>query len=249
MAIDTLLWEDYKYWLDRPLIRFYGWEPFTVSLGYSQNISDIATDLIRQDGYDIVRRPTGGKAIFHAGELTYAVIIPASVLNREELYAKVNYWFSMLLQNYGIQAMQESEQPDFRKAYKEPGSAPCFSSTARYEIKVSNRKIVGSAQRVGAETILQHGSFMINNEHLKLVSYMSTHKISKTETLNRLKRQATELNDHSSRSFTPEEVAVDFQSIMVKDGIQLSAYSRFSEMEGSAAAIMDKFEICREVVL
>jgi len=249
MAIDTLLWEDYENWLDRPLIRFYGWKPFTVSLGYSQKISDVTADLIRQDGYDIVRRPTGGKAIFHAGELTYAVIIPATVLNREELYAKVNNWFYMLLQQYGVEAMQESEQPDFRKSYKESGSAPCFSSTARYEIKVSNRKIVGSAQRVGAKTILQHGSFMINNDHLKLVSYMSTHQISKTETLNRLKNQATELNDHSSRSFTPEEVAVDFQSIMVKDGIQLSAYSRFSEMEASAAAIMDKFEICREVVL
>ena len=70
-----------------PVLRFYGWKPSCISIGYHQNKNVLKLDRIRDDGYDIVRRPTGGRAIFHARELTYSIVIPASVMTHRKLYA------------------------------------------------------------------------------------------------------------------------------------------------------------------
>ena len=75
MAIDESLCRQPA---DRPVLRFFRWDPYCVSLGYGQKVEALDREKCRQNGIDIVRRPTGGRAVLHADEVTYAVIIPVA---------------------------------------------------------------------------------------------------------------------------------------------------------------------------
>jgi lipoate-protein ligase A len=59
-----------------PTLRFFGWEPPCLSLGYAQPVTDVDLDRLRARGWELVRRPTGGRAILHTDELTYSVVAP-----------------------------------------------------------------------------------------------------------------------------------------------------------------------------
>ena len=83
MDIDHSLALNYATF-NKPIIRFFGWEPYTLSLGYNQKNTDFNINQIKDLDYDIVRRPTGGRAIFHGLELTYSVIFPIGVLQKTE---------------------------------------------------------------------------------------------------------------------------------------------------------------------
>ncbi|MEJ2542893.1 MAG: hypothetical protein P8Y99_02380 [Calditrichaceae bacterium] len=71
MAIDYYFSEQMNK-INEPVLRFYGWNPFCLSLGKHQDLNSVNLGKIISDGYDIVRRPTGGSAIFHSDELTYS---------------------------------------------------------------------------------------------------------------------------------------------------------------------------------
>jgi lipoate-protein ligase A len=75
MAIDQALL-DYSWETGSPVFRVYQWNPFCISLGYHQKEDSLDLKMCRQEGVDVVRRPTGGRAVFHALEVTYAVVIP-----------------------------------------------------------------------------------------------------------------------------------------------------------------------------
>ena len=76
---------------DEAIFRLYRWEPYCISLGANQKESIIDYGLTRKDGIDVVKRPTGGRAILHAEELTYSVIYPLSPdISAKELYADIN---------------------------------------------------------------------------------------------------------------------------------------------------------------
>src|SRR3989304_974655 len=76
MAIDEAILPGVAEGASPPTLRFFAWEPPCLSLGYSQPVTDVDMDHLKAGGYDIVRRPTGGKAILHTDELTYSVITP-----------------------------------------------------------------------------------------------------------------------------------------------------------------------------
>ena len=185
MAIDEAIMIAHREGLVPPTIRFYQWSPPTVSLGYFQDLEkEIDVDVCKNLGIDIVRRPTGGKAVLHDKELTYSFIIREShpLVNDSILdtYKKISGGMIRGLSYLGITA----ELVPLREKLKSiplgneakskiPHSdikSICFSVPSQYEVQVMGKKIVGSAQVRKREIVLQHGSLLIELEKDKLFS-------------------------------------------------------------------------------
>lgn len=159
-----------------PRLRFYRWQPYAISLGFNQDEKDLDIKKIEADGIDVVRRPTGGRAVFHSEELTYSVIFPRIDNNSSVVYSQISNAIvkGFHLYNKELEKVDlEKNQVDFNSFYKSHKSIPCFSSSARYEIKLGERKIVGSAQRAFTNYILQHGSILTGTFHKNLVNYLN----------------------------------------------------------------------------
>lgn len=185
MAIDEAIMIAHREGLVPPTIRFYQWSPPAVSLGYFQDLQkEIDVDTCKNMGIDIVRRPTGGKAVLHDKELTYSFIIKEShpLVNGSilETYKKISGGIIRGLSYLGIKAelvpLREKlkSTPSGNEAKSEiPHSdirSICFSVPSQYEVQVKGKKIVGSAQVRKREIVLQHGSLLIELEKDKLFS-------------------------------------------------------------------------------
>lgn len=156
-----------------PLLRVYRWKPWCISLGRHQRIEEIDRSRTDAAGYDIVRRPTGGRAILHAEELTYCVVMPSEGRGVMEVYRQISEALTAGLKILVPEIDIARSQPNFQRLYKEPGSIPCFSSSARYEIEFGGKKLVGSAQRRIGSAVLQHGSILIGDAHLALADFLA----------------------------------------------------------------------------
>lgn len=159
------------------VLRFYGWRPYAVSLGANQKYEDIDLQMTTADCIDVVKRPTGGRAILHSDEITYSVIMPANAgYSATEIYRKISLALVAGLRKYDIRLSDvelESVQPDFAKLLKEPSGIACFASTARSEVKFRGKKLIGSAQRKMNNAILQHGSLLCGPHHLNIIKYLN----------------------------------------------------------------------------
>ena len=120
-----------------PILRFYNWNPPAVSIGYHQKIKNYDEKKFQDLGIDIVRRPTGGRAVLHNNEITYSVIIPESSeyfkLNIHELYYKISKAINAGLNDAGIETEIERNRHNGMKGIR--SQLKCFDSTARFEIK------------------------------------------------------------------------------------------------------------------
>lgn len=161
---------------DRIYVRLYCWQPWCISLGKTQPDGDIAYDRARDDGIEIVRRPTGGRAILHARELTYALAMRLSGgLLHSHVYRFWHEWLlSVLRTRFGAEGMAFARsQPDFPLLFqRQPTRWLCFASSARFELLWHGRKLLGSAQRLWGDVLLQHGSLLIGNGHERLPYYL-----------------------------------------------------------------------------
>ena len=163
MAVDEALLAGVRRGESGPILRLYAWNPPCISLGYAQSIHDVDRDRLAALGWDLVRRPTGGKAILHTDELTYAVITPhdeprmaQGILDSYHTLARA---LLQALIRLGIPA--EISGP----AQKESDPGPvCFEAPSDYEITVGGKKIVGSAQARRKGGILQHGTFPLTGD-------------------------------------------------------------------------------------
>ena len=177
--------------------RLYYWQPYAISLGANQNEDEVNLKLAREDNIDVVKRPTGGRAILHAEELTYSVVLPLSYgLKPREIYEKISLSLIKGLTIYDnrlAEAALESEQPDFGNLLKRQSGMLCFASTAKNEVKFRGKKIIGSAQRKIDKKILQHGSILIGDFHTRLPKYLNIDSDGKTELLDELREKTTEI--------------------------------------------------------
>jgi len=159
-------------------LRLYKWKPYCISLGANQNFEDISIERTQNDNIDIVKRPTGGRAILHAEEITYSVVLPFSNnLTPKHIYQKISIALIKGLEKYNPylgKSELENLQPNFPELIKQPNGVLCFGSTAKNEVKYFGKKIIGSAQRKLNRTILQHGSILCGTYHKKLVEYINT---------------------------------------------------------------------------
>lgn len=175
------------------VLRLYRWQPWAISLGYNQTADAIDLERCRADHIDVVRRPTGGRAILHAEELTYCVAMYAGTKSVMAVYNDISRALVRGLELLGVEATLQRSQPDFGAAYRDASSIPCFTSSARYEIEWRGRKLVGSAQRRfsdGAhDVVLQHGSILCGTAHRRLADYLS---VPDAQTLGRIRTELCE---------------------------------------------------------
>ena len=169
MAIDEALLLSMAQTLEpQPVLRFYGWSPATLSLGYAQSChKEVDEAACRREGIDIIRRPTGGRAVLHEYELTYSVIAPENNPNVVgtviQSYLKISQALLKGLRSVGIDAemVANAGKPQER-------SALCFEAPSWYELVVDGRKLVGSAQVRKGGMLLQHGSILLHFEAERL---------------------------------------------------------------------------------
>jgi lipoate-protein ligase A len=162
MALDSIMWERARKNPDIAILRFYAWVPPAVSLGAGQLPEKLVNvDFCQHHGIPIVRRVTGGSAIFHDIEITYSF----SSVNDEVFpgpsasYEKICEAISTGVKNLGVQlsfrGLSTGREPSFT-------SRDCFSLSSRYDLVAGGRKFVGSAQRKDKNSFLQHGSILLN---------------------------------------------------------------------------------------
>lgn len=172
MAIDEAIVESVGKGLVPPTFRFYSWRPPAVSIGCYQKISEIDQQACILKNYDIVRRPTGGRAILHDKELTYSVIAPVDnkLISRNILntYKILHKGFMVGLQGLGLEPRMVSGRNN-----KGTKSYACFFSPSIYELTVRGKKIIGSAQRRWNKVVLQQGSMPLDINIEELFSVLS----------------------------------------------------------------------------
>ncbi|MFQ3543396.1 biotin/lipoate A/B protein ligase family protein [Halobacillus rhizosphaerae] len=169
MAIDEALMNWHSEGKIPPVLRFYGWAPAGLSVGYFQKVKGkIDLEGVKRHGFELVRRQTGGRAVLHDQELTYSVIVsedhedmPASV---KEAYLVLSKGLLEGFKNLDINA--EFAVPEGKLGTT--GSAVCFEEPSWYELIVEGKKAAGSAQTRKKGVILQHGSIPIDVDDMKL---------------------------------------------------------------------------------
>ena len=178
MAIDEAVWLGRRTGASPPTVRFFAWLPPTVSLGYGQALDrhvDVAA--CRRLGVGIVRRATGGSAIYHDGperELTYSVVAAADDIGggaRDLLHSY--QWIGRVLAA-GLRALGAPVEMVGVARGDEPTPAFCFARTGSCEIELDGRKLVGSAQRRYGSTFLQHGSVLLGVDAERLARLFPT---------------------------------------------------------------------------
>jgi lipoate-protein ligase A len=230
MAIDEVLATKSVPHDKRSVFRVYRWQPYAISLGYNQNPNDLDLEKCKQDNIDVVRRPTGGRAVLHAEEITYSIIIPreSEFYSTDILstYNRINQGILKGLHQIGVKAelverlTNESEKSS---AYKD--KIPCFSKSAKFEIAFQGKKLVGSAQRRYENAILQHGSILVGTFHLRLADYIAALKGSRIEKF----RQALAEKTISISQILPTRINYDKIIWAIKTGFQQSFNIYFLE--------------------
>jgi len=164
MALDESILEHIGRGESNPTLRLYAWTPACLSLGHAQPFADVDTFLLKQHGWEVVRRATGGRAILHTDELTYSVITPSD----EPIMA------GGVLESYNrislalLAAVKSLEIPVEVKEGKvdnhETPNPVCFEVPSTYEITVDGKKLIGSAQARKKDGVLQHGTLPLTGD-------------------------------------------------------------------------------------
>ncbi len=211
MAIDEAIFHETIKNKKPPTIRFYGWHPAAVSIGYFQDINkEVNVEHCRKDGVDIVRRPSGGKAVFHCSEVTYSVMacnteesFPPDILGT---YKIISNCIAGGLACLGIQAVlaetgRSLQDDDFK--------ACCFSMPSRNELLVSGRKICGSAQMRSGGGFLQHGSILTDFDPVRTASLLLP--MRNDWQLQKLKDSVTTINEEIGLPVDENEICTSLK--------------------------------------
>ncbi|TQR18612.1 lipoate--protein ligase family protein [Psychrobacillus soli] len=218
MALDEALLDWHSEGLIPPIVRFYEWNPATLSIGYFQSVEkEIDLDAVKQLGLGFVRRPTGGRGVLHEHELTYSVIVtesypdmPATVT---EAYRVISEGLLIGFQNLGLDAYfsvpdTEEKRQDLRK----PKSAVCFDSPSWYELVVEGKKVAGSAQTRQKGVILQHGAILLDLDEDKLIqTFKFSSEALKERVKGSLSKKAVAINKISQNPVTIDECKTAFK--------------------------------------
>ncbi|MFZ5648484.1 MAG: lipoate--protein ligase family protein [Bacillota bacterium] len=163
MAIDEAILVVHSRGRNLPTLRFYGWDPPALTLGYFQKPGDtVDFEACRRLGIDVVRRPTGGRAVLHQNEVTYSVIAgednPLVAGTVEQSYLRLSRGLLLGLRSLGADVTLNEVRVPAGKG------AACFDSPAIYELVVNGRKLAGNAQCRREGCVLQHGALPVVND-------------------------------------------------------------------------------------
>jgi lipoate-protein ligase A len=189
-----------------PTLRFYGWIKPAVSIGYFQNPRcEINCNFCRKGGIDIVRRPTGGKAVFHDSDLTYSFVAhernPLFSSDIMENYGTISRCIARGLEKAGIEAALSEKGRESRLGSLD---SFCFSLPLRNELLAGGKKICGSAQLRSRSTFLQHGSILLDFDPEMTARVMWENVENLMEDISKLKNSVTCVNEHSENGIDPD---------------------------------------------
>jgi lipoyl(octanoyl) transferase len=208
MAIDEALLRQIGARKAIPSVRLFRWDPACLSLGVGQPASDADRDLIRQHGWHVVRRLTGGRAILHTDEITYSVALPndhplvAGTI--VDSYRRISKGLLRALELLGMVAQAEPQALD---APKLTGPV-CFEVPSNYEIAVDGKKMLGSAQVRKHSGMLQHGSLPLTGDLSRICeSLVFADQSGRDDAKQRVLTRAITLHDALGRNVTWDEAA------------------------------------------
>lgn len=165
MALDEAILESVAAGQAPPTLRMFAWEPPCLSLGYAQPATQVDPHRLRSMRWDLVRRPTGGRAILHVDELTYSVAAPAAepAVSGGVLpsYRRLSEGLVAGLRLLGLEV---ETHPEAAATDLERANPVCFEVPSPYEITVRGKKLVGSAQLRRRGGVLQHGSLPLGGD-------------------------------------------------------------------------------------
>jgi len=174
MAVDEAILESTAAFQQPTTLRLYAWDPACLSLGQAQTVSDVDLVRLKAHGWQLVRRPTGGKAILHVDELTYCICaskhdphVQGSVL---ESYRHLSQGLMRAMQVIGLQVHSEPHKSASERNTAKP---ICFEVPSDYEITLSGKKIIGSAQARKKDGVLQHGAIPLYGDITRITQVLS----------------------------------------------------------------------------
>lgn len=159
MGIDRWLVQQHRSFGHPPVLRFYTWSPVAISLGYHQRHYPPDWHQLTWGGkpIELVRRPTGGRAVLHQGDLTYMVVTSGIEGRRTQVYEKI---CQFLIEGWRSLGVELDYGQGGRGYIHNPN---CFMSATNADLVTSSGyKLIGSAQLRQEKAILQHGSMLLN---------------------------------------------------------------------------------------
>jgi lipoate-protein ligase A len=243
MAVDEAILETTIKNNLHPTLRLYSWSPACLSLGYAQPISQVDLDLLNAHKWDLVRRPTGGRAILHSDELTYSITAtfdhPAFARGVLESYKHISQGLVSALQilNIGIEI-----QPEIRRSSDEREQAICFELPSSYEITSGGKKLIGSAQVRRRGGVLQHGSLPLAGDITRICQVLHyADEQERNTAASRLRDRATTLEERLGYAVTWQDAADAFVA-----GFEQALNIDFEERTLSANESEIADRICRD---
>ena len=238
MAVDEAILEHAQAGLDDslPTLRLYAWDPACLSLGHAQPFSDVDMSRLKERGWEVVRRPTGGRAILHTDELTYSVIARN---NEPNVAGTVLESYNRLAQAL-LLAVKNLNLPVEMKEGKANGNSTlnpiCFEVPSTYEITVDGRKLIGSAQARKKEGVLQHGSLPLTGDLTRICqALVFENESAREDTSKRLLARAATVESALGWAVSWEDAAQAFiHAFEVQLGISLKR-EELSESESKRA--------------
>ena len=206
MALDYYFSER-MHKINEPVLRFYGWNPFCLSLGRHQDARNVNVTRLYSDGYELVRRPTGGSAIFHSDELTYSIVISSKIMHHKELYLMIHQILHQALKKLGYDVELQAQEEALNYLKKGNATFICFNRSAYTEIKYNNKKLVGSAQRIYPNAILQHGSILLEDTQNRIVEYFKQNTKLQIRNLDYLLSHSTSLHEIADNNLNAEKLS------------------------------------------
>jgi lipoyl(octanoyl) transferase len=171
MALDEALLESTAAGSLPPTLRFFAWEPPTLSLGIGQSAADADQEALRTLGWGLVRRPTGGRAILHTDELTYSITTAEShPLAQGSILESYRRFSRGLLAGLHILGVDAQAAADHARG---SAGAICFETPSSYEITSGGRKLIGSAQARLRGGVLQHGTLPLSGDVSRIVQVLA----------------------------------------------------------------------------
>ena len=165
MARDVAILEAVSAGESPPTLRLYGWDPPCLTIGKHQGLDAVDLDFCRAEGIDVVRRPTGGRALLHHLELTYSAVAPLGTpplpTALQGAYRLICGALVKAVRELGIDAELTGTEVNLRLP-NPTSTVPCFEAPAEGEVVVAGRKLIGSAMRAHGGCILQHGAILLD---------------------------------------------------------------------------------------
>jgi lipoate-protein ligase A len=216
MQIDLSILEKAMIDSIAPVLRIYSWSPPALSLGCNQKIATINETLAREYDYDIVHRPTGGRALFHQGDICYSFVINKAMLkmghNVSGSYKEISAALIEALKYAGIENVKIGASD---KIYTK--SPACMAISTGADLEYKGKKISGSAQLRKNDYILQHGTILLNQDFSLAAKMLHVDD----EALN-----CINVSDILKREMPAEEIAT-----YIKHGFETTFECQFTSMK------------------